>query len=79
MMRSFMTSGSLTWGAELDKGPNWSDATPFPKENAVMEVYRGRTPIGKTPHVQPKPQDPNSWRLGPRGLEGVTASHFPPP
>jgi hypothetical protein len=51
MMRSFMTSGSLTWGAELDKGPNWSDTALFPEENAVMEVYRGRAPIGKTSHV----------------------------
>jgi hypothetical protein len=43
-MRSFMTSRSLTWGAELDEEPDGSDMTPFPKENAVMMVYRGPPP-----------------------------------
>jgi hypothetical protein len=33
MMRSFMTSGSLTWGTKPDEGLDGSDATPFPKEN----------------------------------------------
>jgi hypothetical protein len=42
MMRSFMTSGCLTWGAELDKGLDETDMTPFPKENTVMTVYGGR-------------------------------------
>jgi hypothetical protein len=41
MMRSFMTSGSLNWAAELDEGPNGSDATPFPRENAILTVYKG--------------------------------------
>jgi hypothetical protein len=41
MMRSFMTLGTLTWGAELNKGPNRSDLTPFPKENTIMTVYGG--------------------------------------
>jgi hypothetical protein len=47
MMRSFMTSGSLTWGAELDKGPDKSDTMPFPEENAVMMVYGGHPPSGR--------------------------------
>jgi hypothetical protein len=38
MMRSFMTSGSITWGAELDEGMDGSDTTPFNKENTVMMV-----------------------------------------
>jgi hypothetical protein len=41
MMRSFMTSGSLTWGTELDEDPGGSDTTPFPRENALMTVYGG--------------------------------------
>jgi hypothetical protein len=41
MMRSFMTSGSLTWGAELNEGPNGSDMMPFPEENTIMMVYGG--------------------------------------
>jgi hypothetical protein len=39
MMKSFMTLGSLTWGAELDEGPDGSDAMPFPEENAILIVY----------------------------------------
>jgi hypothetical protein len=41
MMRSFMTSGSLTWGAELDEDSGGSDTTPFPGENTFMMVYGG--------------------------------------
>jgi hypothetical protein len=41
MMRSFMTSGPLTWGAELDEGSDRSNTMPFPRENAVLTVYRG--------------------------------------
>jgi hypothetical protein len=33
--------------------------------------------VGEVPHVQPRPSDPNSWRLGPRGLKGVTAHVLP--
>jgi hypothetical protein len=52
MMRSFMTSGSLTWEAEPDEGPEGSDAMPFPEENAVMMILEGcPPPIGEAPHV----------------------------
>jgi hypothetical protein len=37
-MRSFMTSGSLTCGAEVDEDPDRSDTTLFPRENPVMTV-----------------------------------------
>jgi hypothetical protein len=36
MMRSLLTSRSLTWGTKPDEGPNGSDATPFPEENAMI-------------------------------------------
>jgi hypothetical protein len=42
VMRSFMTLGSLTWGLELNEGPNESDTSPFDEENTVMTVYGGR-------------------------------------
>jgi hypothetical protein len=48
MMQSFMTSGSLTWGADPDEGPHGSDATPFPKENTIMTVLEGRLLFGGT-------------------------------
>jgi hypothetical protein len=44
MMRSFMTSGSLTQGAELDEGLDGSDAMPFHGGNTVIMVYGGRPP-----------------------------------
>jgi hypothetical protein len=47
MMRSFMTSGTLTWGAELDEGPNGSDTMSFTEENVVMTVYGRRHPSGR--------------------------------
>jgi hypothetical protein len=39
MIQSFMTSGSLTWGAKPDERPDGSDVAPFPKENAIMMVF----------------------------------------
>jgi hypothetical protein len=47
MTRSFMTSVSITWGAELDERPDGSYTTPFPKENAIMTVYKGHHPSGR--------------------------------
>jgi hypothetical protein len=46
MMRSFMTSGSLTWGTDHNEGPDGSGTTPFPDENAVMMVFEGRPLFG---------------------------------
>jgi hypothetical protein len=70
MMRSYMTSGSITSGVELIEGPDMSDMTPFPEENTVMMVYGGRLtypifipkpsthrmhdPGSIVPHIRPK-------------------------
>jgi hypothetical protein len=51
MMRGFMTSGSLTWGAEHDEGPNWSDTMLFPEETAIVMVYGGHPPFREEPRV----------------------------
>jgi hypothetical protein len=51
MMRSFMTSGSLTWGVELIEDTGGSNTIPFPGENIVMMVYGGRPPSGEAPRV----------------------------
>jgi hypothetical protein len=48
MMRSFMTLGSLTWGAELGEGLDVSETMPFLEENAAMMVYRGHPHQGGT-------------------------------
>jgi hypothetical protein len=47
MMRSFMTLGSITWGVEIDEGPDGSNTISFPEENTVTTVYRGRPPSGR--------------------------------
>jgi hypothetical protein len=44
MMRNFMTSGTLTWGTELDEGTNGSNTTPFPEDNTITTVYGGCPP-----------------------------------
>jgi hypothetical protein len=41
MMKSFMISGSLTQGTELDEDLGGSDMMPFLGENIVMTVYDG--------------------------------------
>jgi hypothetical protein len=51
MMKSFMISGSLTRGTELDEDPGGSDRMPFPREDAVMIVYGGCPPEKEAPHV----------------------------
>jgi hypothetical protein len=56
MMRSIMTSWSLTWGTELDKGPDRSDTTSFPEENIIMMEYGDAPPpLGEVPYVWPRP------------------------
>jgi hypothetical protein len=47
MMKNFMTSGSLTQDREHEEDPGRRDATPFPREGAVMTVYNGRQPPGR--------------------------------
>jgi hypothetical protein len=41
MMRNFMTSGSVIWGAgaELNEDSDGSDTMPFPGENIILTVY----------------------------------------
>jgi hypothetical protein len=70
MMRSFMTSGSLTWGVELNEGRDRSDTTPFPKEKAVMMVYPGRPPSGRrcVSNLSPRALIRCSWGHGGSGV-----------
>jgi hypothetical protein len=46
-----MTLESLTWGAELDEGPNRSDMMPFPGENTVLMIHRGHPHCGGTTYL----------------------------
>jgi hypothetical protein len=38
MMKSFMTSTSLSQGMEVDEVPDEGDTMPFPREEAVMTI-----------------------------------------
>jgi hypothetical protein len=70
MMRSFMTSGSLTWGAKLHKGPYGIDTMPFSDENAVMTAYGGH-PLSRRRRVSslsPKAPTHYGWGHGGSGV-----------
>jgi hypothetical protein len=41
MMKSFITSGSLTRDKEPVDDPDGCDMMPFPREDAVVMVYNG--------------------------------------
>jgi hypothetical protein len=67
MIQSFMTSGSLTWGAEPDEGPDESDVAPFPEENAVMMVSGGH-PLFERCHMSSQgPRIPSRGRWSHEG------------
>jgi hypothetical protein len=57
MMKSFMISRSPTRGMELDEDLGGSNTMPFPRENAVMAVYRGHPPPGRH-HVSKRSPGP---------------------
>jgi hypothetical protein len=68
--RSFMTSGSITWGVELNEGSDGSDTTLFPKENTVLTVYEGRPPSRRryVSSLSPRPPTRCSWGHGGSGV-----------
>jgi hypothetical protein len=72
MMQSFMTSGSLTWGAKPNEGPDGSDTAPFPEENAIMTVCEGRPLVGRYRMSSLGPRIPTHGGWG-QGAKGVTA------
>jgi hypothetical protein len=64
-MKSFMTSGSLSRGMEVDEVLVEGDVVPFPKEDVVMMIY-GRRPSPKRRHMP----DPNLGTLACYGRGG---------
>jgi hypothetical protein len=75
MMRSFLTLGSLTWGAELDEDPHGSDMMTFPEENTIMMVYGGRSPSGRCrmSNLSPRAQ---LVAIGDMGAQGCNDTSF---
>jgi hypothetical protein len=70
MMKSFMTSRLLTWGAELDNGLDGSDITSFPEENTIMMIYGGHPPSGRCRVSSLRPRGPTRCDSG-HGGSGV--------
>jgi hypothetical protein len=70
MIRCFMTSGSLTWGAELNEGSDGCDTMPFPKENAVTMVHRSCPLSGRhcVSSLSPRAITRCGWRHGSSGV-----------
>jgi hypothetical protein len=69
MMRNFMTSGSLTWGAKLDEGPNGSDTTPFWGKCYPDSLWR-TPPLGRCCVSSLSPRAPTQYTWG-HGCSGV--------
>jgi hypothetical protein len=67
MMWSFVTLGSLAWGAKPDEGPDGSDTAPFPEENVVMTVFMGRPLLGRRCMSSLGPRIPTRCGWGHRG------------
>jgi hypothetical protein len=49
LIKSFMTTESLSWGMEVDEAPIEGDVAPFPREDVVMMIF-GRHPSPKKHH-----------------------------
>jgi hypothetical protein len=68
LMKSFMTSGSVSHGMEVNQIPTEDDAAPFPREEAVMTIY-DRCPLPER-HGVPDPSLGTPARYG-RGCRNV--------
>jgi hypothetical protein len=56
LMKSFMTTGSLSWGMEIDKAPAEGDAAPFPREDVIMTIFRRHPSLEKRRRFDPSTQ-----------------------
>jgi hypothetical protein len=75
--KSFMISGSLTRGTELEEDPGGSDTMPFPREDAIMTVYGGRPPPRRC-HMStlcPRASTHCGWGHGDRGVKAHVSQY----
>jgi hypothetical protein len=66
LMWSFMTSGSLTWGAKPEEGSDESNTVPFPEANAIMMIFEGCPLVGRRrmSSLGPRIQTHGGWGCG---------------
>jgi hypothetical protein len=63
-MKSFMTTGSLSRGMEVDEGPIEGDAMPFPREDVVMMIFGRHPSLEKCRGLDPSTQTPSHSNQG---------------
>jgi hypothetical protein len=69
LMKSFMTSGSLSQGMEVNEVPDEEDVMPFLEQDAIVTIYN-RRPSSKSHHVpDPSLGTPARSGQGCRNLE----------
>jgi hypothetical protein len=59
LMKSFMAMGSLPQDTEVIEAPIEDDATPFPRDDAVMMVFRRSSPSEKHRVLDPSKGAPS--------------------
>jgi hypothetical protein len=64
MVKSFMTTRSISWGVEVDEAPIEGDTTPFLKEDAIMMILRRHPSLEKNRGLDPSMQTPYCSNLG---------------
>jgi hypothetical protein len=71
-MKSFMTTGFLSQGMEVDEVPIEGDVMPFPREDTVMMVFRRHPSPEKRCGLDPSMGSPShsdqGWGGGHRNL-----------
>jgi hypothetical protein len=76
MMKTFMISGPLPGGMDLDEDPGGSDLMPFTGEDVVMTVYSGRLLLGRGCMSKLSPSPPTRCCWVRRGT-GCKDTKFP--
>jgi hypothetical protein len=54
-----MTTGSLSWGMEIDEAPVEGDTVPFPGEDAVMTIFGSFPSLEKHRGLDPRKRTPS--------------------
>jgi hypothetical protein len=76
LMKSFMTTGSLSRGMEVDEGPIEGDAMPFLREDVVMMIFGRHPSLEKRRGLDPSTQTPSHSNQGWGGHGNVRAWFF---
>jgi hypothetical protein len=63
-MKSFVTTGSLARGLEVNEPPIEGDVTPFPREDAVMMIFSRHPSLEKHHMLDPSVGTPTRGGQG---------------